>query len=253
MPRRTRTEDTVANTPDEGLVDDGGSDSQSGPKSSGASSVAGGVVDSAKQAANQAKEAASHVIDQAKDQATSRVDQQRQTAASGFEAVAHAFRSMGDDLRNREEGPVAEYAAEIGHAIGGQVERVANYLRERDLHHVIGDAEDFARRSPAVFLGSAFVLGLAASRFLKSSRPAPNPFENMPDPNRALPPASTAGTESTQPYEGRLNTPGTSGNQSRTTPRVRSRSADASASFGSGEPGASGIQGSDDFDESAGL
>jgi hypothetical protein len=252
MPKRTRTEDAVF-TPDEGLADDAAGAAQPDAANSGTSSVAGGVVDSAKQAANQAKEAASHVIDQAKDQATSRADQQRQTAASGFEAVAHAFRSMGDDLRNREQGPVAEYAAELGHAIGGHVERLANYLRERDVRRVVSDAEDFARRSPAVFLGTAFALGLAASRFLKSSRPAPDPFENMPDPNRALPAASTASTGSTQPYQGRLSTPDDSGAQWKTTARVRSRSTASSASFGSGEPGTSGTQGSDQFDEPTGL
>jgi len=182
-----------------------------------------------------------------------RADQQRQTAASGFEAVAHAFRSMGDDLRSREQGPVAEYAAQLGHTIGGQVERLANYLRERDVHQLVNDAEDFARRSPAVFLGSAFALGLAASRFLKSSRPVPDPFENMPDPNRALPPASGTGTGSTQPYEGRLSTPEGSGAQWRTTARVRSRSTASSASFGSGEPGTTGTQGNDEFDEPSGL
>ena len=165
-----------------GSGDESSTDTQSG---------SGGVVDSAKQAASQAKQAASDVIDQAKDQATSRADEQRQTVASGFQAVAHAFQSMGDDLGKRDEGPVAQYAAEIGQAVGGQVERLATYLRERDVRHLITDAEDFARRSPAVFLGTAFVLGLAASRFLKSSRPAPDFLANMPDPNRALPPAST--------------------------------------------------------------
>jgi hypothetical protein len=252
MPRRTRTEDAVY-TPDEGSADDAGTGTQSGAASSGTSSVAGGVVDSAKEAANQAKEAASHVIDQAKDKAASRADQQRRTAASGFEAVAHAFRSMGDDLRNREQGPVAEYAAELGHTIGGQVERLANYLRDRDVHRLVSDAEDFARRSPAVFLGSAFALGLAASRFLKSSRPAPDPFENMPDPNRALPPASGASTGSAQPYEGRLSTPEDSGAQWKTTARVRSRSTASSASFGSDEPGTSGTHGSGEPDEPTGL
>lgn len=161
-------------------------------------SVAGqvsGMVDSAKQAG-------AHVLDQAKDQAASHADQQRQTLASGIQAVAQAFQSMGDDLRNKEQGPVAKYAAEMGRAIGGQVEQVANYLKDRDVHQLIDDTEDFARRSPAVFLGSAFVLGLVASRFLKSSRPAlgeaatgtTNPGPNTPGAQLALPPASTPRT-----------------------------------------------------------
>ena len=32
----------------------------------------------------------------------------------------------------------------------------------------MSDAEDWARRNPALFLGGAFALGLLASRFLKS-------------------------------------------------------------------------------------
>lgn len=154
-------------------------------------STVSGVVDSAKQAASQAKDAASQVLDQAKDKATSRADEQRLSAATGFTAVAQAFKGMGEDLRNKDQGPVAGYAAEIGQAMGGQVERLANYLRERDVRGLVDDTEKFARSSPAVFLGSAFVLGLLASRFLKSSRPAPDFIKNMPDPQKALPPAST--------------------------------------------------------------
>ncbi len=143
-----------------------------------------------------AKEAAGHVVEQVKGQASSRVDQQRQTVASGFEAVARAFRSMGDDLRRQDQGPVSHYAAEFGHAVSGQVDRIAAYLRGRDINQLMNDAEDVARRSPAMFLGGAFAIGFLATRFLKSSRPMPDFLANMPDPNRALPPASS-------------NTPGT--------------------------------------------
>ncbi len=158
----------------------------------GSSSDVSGMADSAKQAAGQAKEAASHVIDQAKEQAASRVDQQRQTLASGLGAVAQAFNSMGNRLRNQDEGPVAQYAAEMGQAVGGQVDRLSKYLQGRNLQELVTDVESFARRSPGAFLGSAFVLGLAASRFLKSSRPAPDPSStNITDPSHLLPPASS--------------------------------------------------------------
>lgn len=167
--------------------------------SSTTSSGTAGLADSAKQATGQAKEAASKMFDQAKDQAASRADQQRQTVASGFQTVAQAFRSMGDDLRSSEQSPVTQYASEIGHAMGGQVERLGNYLQGRDVRQILADTENFARRSPAVFLGGAFVLGLAASRFLKSSRPAPAFLANMPDPQRALPPASAPATSERPP------------------------------------------------------
>ena len=195
-----------ADTPESPISAPGSVNNSSEEKQSGSEpSVTGQVsemIDSAKQAG-------AHVLDQAKDQATSHADQQRQTLASGVQAVAHAFHSMGEDLRSKEQGPIAKYAAEMGQAIGGQVEQLANYLRDRDVRQLISDTEDFARRSPAVFLGSAFALGLAASRFLKSSRPASanapnktsNPGPSTPGTQIALPPASPppAGSGSSMP------------------------------------------------------
>jgi hypothetical protein len=60
-------------------------------------------------------------------------------------------------------------------------------LRERDTRGIVSDLESLARRQPAAFLSSAFFIGLLASRFLKSSRPAPELMYGMPDPKRALP------------------------------------------------------------------
>jgi len=138
------------------------------------------VVDSAKQAASQ-------VLDDVRDQATTRADQKREFVAEGVSSVAHAFRQMGDGARN--SGPFGAYTAEFGHKVADRVEQTAQYLRTRDVRGIVNDAENYARRSPAVFLGGAFLLGIAVSRFLKSSRP-PDAFANMPDPSRALPPAS---------------------------------------------------------------
>ena len=157
----------------------------------------GGVVDSAKQSASnvvdQVKDQASQVVDRVKDQATTRADQQRQTLASGFRSVAQAFHGMGEDLRDREESPGGQYGSKVGHAAAAQVEKLANYLEGRDVRQVIRDVENAARRSPAMFLGGAFLVGLLASRFLKSSRPVPDFTADYPDPNRALPaPGGTA-------------------------------------------------------------
>lgn len=189
MAKRAKVEGSESGFSATGLADESSSESQADTGTT-AGGLASGVVDSAKQSANQAKEVASNVLGQAKEQAASRADQQRETVASGVQAVAQAFRSMGEDLRSREQGPVAQYAAELGHSVASQAERLATYLQGRDVRQILTETEDFARRSPALFLGGAFVLGLAASRFFKSTRPAPEFLANMPDPNRALPPAS---------------------------------------------------------------
>ena len=178
MPKRTKAENTAEAGSDELRSSEDVFSESEEPQEEAASS-GNGLADSVKQAATEAasqtKEAASRVMDQAKNEAAVRADQQRETVATGVQADAHAFRNMGEDLRKREQGPVPQYAAQMGDSIGAQVERFAEYLRGRDVHQLVADAEDFARRSPAIFLGGAFVLGLAVSRFLKSSRPTAQP------------------------------------------------------------------------------
>jgi len=198
MATKTRAS-TPGTTSTKDPMDETSADNASASESS-ASAPVSDIVDSAKQAAGQAKEAASNVLGQAKDEAASRADQQRQTLASGVQTVAQAFHSMGSDLRSTEQGPVAQYAAEFGHAIGGQLEQVASYLQNRDVRQLMTETENFARRSPGMFLGGAFALGLLASRFLKSSRPASESSQRTPGPGMpgaplALPPASAAGGE----------------------------------------------------------
>ncbi len=155
-------------------------------------SVTEGIADSAKQAGSQAKEAAARAFGQLKDEAASRADQQRQTLASGIGAVAEAFRSMSEELKGKEQGPIAEYTAEFGQAIGSQVEKLGTYLDGRDIKQLLGDTEQFARRSPGVFLGTAFVLGVAATRFFKSSSSQSGSSSGQSQPNPATQPPQLA-------------------------------------------------------------
>lgn len=151
----------------------------SGPADAVGQAVSG-AVDSAKQTAGQ-------LGGQLRQQVTSRTDQQRESAASGLTSLADAVRRMGEGLKNQDQTPVTQIAAQYGESLAGQVERAANYLRERDTGAILNDLESLARRRPAAFLTGAFVLGVLGSRFLKSTRPAPSLSESMPDPRRALP------------------------------------------------------------------
>ena len=49
------------------------------------------------------------------------------------------------------------------------MERFQGYLRNQDVGAIIDDVERMAREQPVMFLGGAFMLGLVAARFLKSS------------------------------------------------------------------------------------
>ena len=142
-----------------------------------------------------------------------RADQQRDNAASGLASVAGAVRRMGEGLRGQDQGAIADYTAQYGDKLANRIERTSDYLRGHDVGQIVTEVENFARRRPGMFLGGAFLLGLAATRFLKSSRQSsehqrayPQANWSVPDPNKALPPAvprkNVAGESSTRPGEG---------------------------------------------------
>jgi len=115
---------------------------------------------------------ASGLMDQVREQATSQAQDKKQTIVTGLHSVAEAIRHMSDHLSENDKGPVAQYAAELGRSLGNKIDNLTRYMEGRDVRQIADDLHDFARRRPAVFLGSAMVLGIAVSRFLKSSRPA---------------------------------------------------------------------------------
>jgi hypothetical protein len=128
------------------------------------------AVDSAKGAAagalDTAKQKAGEVVGQAKDQVVSQLNDQKVRAADGLGSLTTALRQTGDVLQqNGLPAPVADYA----NSFAGQVERFASYLRDKDVDDLARDAGDYARKNPMVFVGGAFLLGLAVARFLKSS------------------------------------------------------------------------------------
>jgi len=82
--------------------------------------------------------------------------------------MAQALHQAGDQMRDQGKDSYAQYvdmAAE-------RVDQFATYLRDQDVSQMMEGVERFARRQPAVFLGSAFLLGVLAARFLKASSPA---------------------------------------------------------------------------------
>jgi hypothetical protein len=139
--------------------------SYTGTTGTGTGTETEGIIDSAKQMA-------SGLMGQVKDQATTQVQDKKQAMASGLHSVADAFRKMSEELTQHDNGPVAQYAAQFGKSLGDKADYFSQYMEGRDVREIANDFHDFARRKPAVFLGGALLLGLAASRFLKSSRPS---------------------------------------------------------------------------------
>ncbi|MET0411600.1 MAG: hypothetical protein ABW217_09895 [Polyangiaceae bacterium] len=91
------------------------------------------------------------------------------------------MRGVGKELQ--DDAIVAKYADSISDGI----DLVATYVSVLEPGSLVGDVTRLARRRPAWFFGGAFLIGLAAGRFLKSSRPdavdtrlgrqpSPNPY-----------------------------------------------------------------------------
>jgi hypothetical protein len=120
-----------------------------------------GAASKVREGAEQAKEKTLQRTDELREAAISRKDKLGERVGR----VGSAMRSAADEVRKEDE-LVAGYVDRASE----RFERAANYLKTADPKQAMRDAERFARREPALFFGGAFLLGLAAARFLKSSR-----------------------------------------------------------------------------------
>ena len=123
---------------------------------------AGGVVADAKNAAGQ-------VVEGLKARAATAADERKGTAVETLGTVAGALRGAAQQLQQGEVTALGTYADSAAQ----QLDKVAGYHRDKDLQGLTRDTETFARRHPEVFLGGAFLAGILAARFIKSSRPQP--------------------------------------------------------------------------------
>lgn len=132
--------------------------------------------DTAEQARHKARETAAEVTEEAKartremagtakEEARTMAESRKSQVTSELDTIAEAFRTSGQELRKRDEEPVARYANQIA----DRIEDASSYLSGRSVDQLLNDAEDFARQQPEIFLGGAFGLGLLVSRFFKSS------------------------------------------------------------------------------------
>lgn len=133
------------------------------------------VVDAAQETLGQVKDMAQEtvgtVMQQAQEQVSARLTDTLDEAAIVLSEVADAVETVAQQLRQNNQPMLGEYANRAAH----QVDRLSGYLEENDIEDMVFEVERFARRQPAIFLGSAFTLGLLAVRFLKSSAPRARP------------------------------------------------------------------------------
>jgi len=91
-------------------------------------------------------------------------DKARAGAADTLQQVTQSIRRVSTDL----EGEQPQIAGVVSTA-AEQADRVADYLRTTDAREILYTVENLARRQPLIFLGGAFLLGAAVSRFIKAA------------------------------------------------------------------------------------
>jgi len=98
------------------------------------------------------------------DQASSFIDEHKGEWVSGARQLTNVFRKTVDELGEENE-MLTRYAKTVGE----KIEQAVNYVEQRPVTDIARDLEGWAREKPALFAGTAFALGFAAARFLRSS------------------------------------------------------------------------------------
>ena len=107
------------------------------------------------------------IADKVRERAAAQLTTQKDRALDGLGGVAQAVRKTTQSLREQQHGTLAGYVEQAA----DQIERLSRNLKQKDIGELVSDAQRLARRQPALFVGSAFAIGLLGARFFKSSSP----------------------------------------------------------------------------------
>lgn len=132
-------------------------------------------------------------VGQIKEKAVGMVDEQKSNVAAGLTDVADSIRQVGENLRETDDqNSIARVTARYGETLAEKIESFSGYIEQVRIKDLTRDVEGFARRQPALFIGGAFLVGLLATRFLKTS--APNSEEGNSDNSKARKVGGSAAT-----------------------------------------------------------
>ena len=129
------------------------------------------AADFAEASGEKLKEQASEFADAAKGMASQATDRLKETMSEQKGAGAEYIGTLAETMRraSREFDNDLPIAGKYIRKAAAQVENISDSIKTGDLNDLINNAQTFARRQPAAFLGLAALAGFVAVRFLKSS------------------------------------------------------------------------------------
>ena len=116
-----------------------------------------------------AKEAATSTAGAVRNRVSGELDYRKYKSRQRLSRMATALRETGSTLHGDDE-VIARYTERAA----DRVERLAEYLDQKDVNEILADARQMARQRPELFVGSLFVAGLMLGRFLRTSQARPN-------------------------------------------------------------------------------
>ena len=117
-------------------------------------------------AVDQIKSATQSAVHTAQETGQNFVKSQKENLASRFSEYANAVQSISEKLRGNDDNILAGPAEKAA----GSLNRISDYLREKEPAELLDDLESLTRRKPELVFGGLFVVGFAAARFFKASR-----------------------------------------------------------------------------------
>ncbi|MEO6569049.1 MAG: hypothetical protein ABIO94_09840 [Opitutaceae bacterium] len=134
---------------------------------SGSGGIAGAkqrIKVTARETVEQVKNATASTVNRAKEETGKIVSDKRRVAAEKIGGYSSAIHDSAKSLEGKDPN-----IAWFTHRAADRLQTVADYVRDRDMTDLRHDAEDVARRHPAVFFGGLFVAGLLIGNLLKAS------------------------------------------------------------------------------------
>ena len=120
------------------------------------------AVEKTKEAGRQAVDKASTAAEAGKQEVVAFLEEQKDEATSKVRDLDQLLRNTAEEVSNPGIGQ------QISRLADG-LEKVAESLETTHYDDVVRGAERMSRERPAVFMAASFMLGMALSRFLKST------------------------------------------------------------------------------------
>lgn len=114
------------------------------------------------------------LFSQAQEKVKRKVEEQKTRGVKELSGMVETIRHAGQHLRGRQKDVIAHYTDRAA----DNIDLAIQYVELRDVSELLKEAQSLARRHPEAFWGGAFLVGLVAGRFLKSSN-EPEPRESV--------------------------------------------------------------------------